>query len=146
MELHDFSILYVKMLVNKYLFSQEKNTNVLFFCTFKLNFQTNINQKREDVQVSISPTFYEQLLRQYSCSKKVQTYNVSTRELHVNISYEKVERKILVKLAAERGNRMASCDNKSKILSISSFHLFFCLALYFLSENSNYFFLTYEVS
>jgi hypothetical protein len=28
--------------------------------------------------VSISPTFYEQLLRQYSCAKKVKTLNLST--------------------------------------------------------------------
>jgi hypothetical protein len=48
--------------------------------------------------VSISPTFYEQLLCQYPFVKKLQTQIVSTEKLHKKLSYENAARKILVKL------------------------------------------------
>jgi hypothetical protein len=37
---------------------------------------------------SISPTFYEQLLRQYSSAKKYKRKIVSTKELCAKLSYE----------------------------------------------------------
>jgi hypothetical protein len=51
--------------------------------------------------VSISPTFYKQHLRSYYYAIKVQTLNVSTKKLHVKLSYEKAECKKLVKLRTE---------------------------------------------
>jgi hypothetical protein len=48
--------------------------------------------------VSISPTFYEQLLRHNPFTKKLQTQIVSTSKLHKKLLYEKAARKILVKL------------------------------------------------
>ena len=50
---------------------------------------------------SISPTFYKQLLRQYSCAKKIQTLAVSTKKLLKRLLYEKAARKMLVKLTSE---------------------------------------------
>ncbi len=49
-------------------------------------------------QVSISPTFYEQLLRQNPFAKKLQTQIVSTKRLRKKPLYEKAVSKILVKL------------------------------------------------
>ncbi len=34
----------------------------------------------------LTPTFYAQLLRQQSCASKVQTKNVSTKKLHVQLT------------------------------------------------------------
>jgi hypothetical protein len=51
------------------------------------------------VLVSISPTFYEQLLHQNPFAKKLQTQIVSTSKLRKKLSHEKAARKILVKLA-----------------------------------------------
>jgi hypothetical protein len=48
--------------------------------------------------VSISPTFYEQLLHQNPCAKKLQTQIVSTPKLRKKLMYEKAACKILVKL------------------------------------------------
>jgi len=48
--------------------------------------------------VSISPTFYEQLLRQNPFAKKLQTHIVSTYKVHKELGYEKAVCKILVKL------------------------------------------------
>jgi hypothetical protein len=42
--------------------------------------------------VSISPTFYEQLLCQNPIAKKLQTQIVSTEKLHKKLSYEKAAR------------------------------------------------------
>ncbi len=50
-------------------------------------------------QVAISPTFYEQLLRQNPFAKKLQNQIVSTYKVCKKLSYEKAARKILVKLA-----------------------------------------------
>ena len=58
-------------------------------------------RKQEVVLGSISPTFYEQLLRQNPCAKKVQTYNVSTKKLLKTLSYEKAARKMLMKLTPD---------------------------------------------
>jgi hypothetical protein len=49
-------------------------------------------------QVSISPTFYEQLLHQNPFGKKLQTQTVSTQKLREKLSYEEAAHKILVKL------------------------------------------------
>jgi hypothetical protein len=48
--------------------------------------------------VSISPTFYEQLLRQNPFAKKLQTQIVSTLKVRKELWYEKAACKILVKL------------------------------------------------
>jgi hypothetical protein len=48
--------------------------------------------------VSISPTFYEQLLRQNPFAKKLETQIVSTYRLRKELWYEKTARKILVNL------------------------------------------------
>jgi len=55
-------------------------------------------EPRGFVLLSISPTFYEQLLRQNPFAKKLQTQIVSTSKLHKKFLYEKVARKKLVKL------------------------------------------------
>ncbi len=52
--------------------------------------------------VSISPTFYEQLLRQNPFAKKLQTQIVSTEKLFKKLLYEKAARKMLVKLTPEQ--------------------------------------------
>jgi hypothetical protein len=52
--------------------------------------------------VSISPTFYEQLLRQNPFAKKLQTQIVSTEKLFKKLSYEKAAHKMLVKLTPEQ--------------------------------------------
>jgi hypothetical protein len=51
--------------------------------------------------VSISPTFYEQLLRQNPFAKKLQTQIVSTEKLRKKLLHEKAARKILVQLTFE---------------------------------------------
>ncbi len=51
-----------------------------------------------DHQVSISPTFYEQLLHQNPFTKKLQTQIVSTQKVRKELWYEKAVCKILVKL------------------------------------------------
>ncbi len=48
--------------------------------------------------MSISPTFYEQLLRLNPFAKKLQTQIVSTEKLRKKLTYAKAARKILVKL------------------------------------------------
>jgi len=48
-------------------------------------------------QVSISPTFYEQLLRKNPFAKKLVTQIVSTLRLYKELWYEKAAHKILVK-------------------------------------------------
>ncbi len=47
---------------------------------------------------SISPTFYLQLLRQKSCTSKVQTLSVSIKKLHSQLTYVKAARRTMVKL------------------------------------------------
>ena len=49
-------------------------------------------------QLSISPTFYEQLLRKFTFAKKIQTLDISIKKLLVRLSFEKTARKMLVKL------------------------------------------------
>jgi len=46
----------------------------------------------------ISPTFYEQLLHQYSFAKKLQSQTVNREKLCTTLSYEKAARKMLVKV------------------------------------------------
>jgi len=48
--------------------------------------------------VSISPTFYEQLLRQNPFAKKLQTQILSSKKLSKKLLYEKAARKMLMKL------------------------------------------------
>ncbi len=52
-------------------------------------------------QGSISPTSYAQLLRQQSCARKVQTYNVSTKKLCAQLTYVKDVHRTLVKLTPD---------------------------------------------
>jgi hypothetical protein len=51
--------------------------------------------------VAISPTFYEQLLRQNPFAEKLQTQIVCTVKLHKKLLYKKAARKILVKLTPD---------------------------------------------
>jgi hypothetical protein len=51
--------------------------------------------------MSISPTFFEQLLRRYSCAKN-KTKNASTKKLCAKLSFENAAPKMLVKLTTER--------------------------------------------
>jgi len=48
--------------------------------------------------VSISSTFYAQLLQQYFCAKKLQSQNVTKEKLREALSYEKFAHKMFVKL------------------------------------------------
>jgi len=58
--------------------------------------------------LSISPTSYVQLLRQYSFTKKLQSQTVSREKLNKALSYKKVARKMLVKWTPEvLGNVLA---------------------------------------
>jgi hypothetical protein len=54
--------------------------------------------------VSISPTFYEQLLCPNPFAKKLQTQIVSTQRLYKKLLHEKAACKILVKLTPEESN------------------------------------------
>jgi len=54
------------------------------------------------VKLTISSTFYEQLLRRYSFAKKLQSQTVTREKLCESLSYEKVLRKMLVNLTPER--------------------------------------------
>jgi len=47
---------------------------------------------------SISPMFYEQLLRQYSFAKRIQSQTVSTKKLLKTLLYKKAGHKMLMKL------------------------------------------------
>jgi hypothetical protein len=60
--------------------------------------------------VSISPTFYEQLLRQNPFAKKLQTQIVSTLKLREKPLCEKAAHKILVKLTPDFLFRAALCE------------------------------------
>ena len=64
--------------------------------------RTFASTKCYGILVSISPTFYEQLLRQNPFTKKLQIQIVSTQKLRKILSYEKAARKILVKLPPGR--------------------------------------------
>jgi hypothetical protein len=57
--------------------------------------------------VLISPTFYEQLLRQ-----KITNPNLKAKKLHKKLSYEKAARKILVKLTPDQ-QLTFECNDKS---------------------------------
>ena len=57
--------------------------------------------------MSISPTFYEQLLRQNSFDKKLQTQFLSTEKMRKKLSYEKAARKILVKLTPGQKGKLS---------------------------------------
>jgi hypothetical protein len=46
----------------------------------------------------MSPTFYERICANILAPKKVQTLNVSTKNLRAKLLYEKAARKMLVKL------------------------------------------------
>jgi hypothetical protein len=54
------------------------------------------------VKLTISSTFYEQLLRGYSFAKKLQSQTVTREKLCESLSYEKVLSKMLVNLTPER--------------------------------------------
>jgi hypothetical protein len=60
------------------------------------NLSLDINKLAE--QVSISSTFYTQLLRQYFDAKKLQSQNITREKLHKTLLYEKFACKMLMKL------------------------------------------------
>ena len=62
-------------------------------------------------QVSISPTIYKQLLRQFPFIKKLHTQTISTEKLLKELLYEKAARKLLVKLT------LTASPNTKKFLS-----------------------------
>jgi hypothetical protein len=63
--------------------------------------------------VSISPTFYEQLLRQNPFARKLQTQIVNTQKLSKKLSYEKAACKILMKLTQGRSGLCSGlCSEK----------------------------------
>jgi hypothetical protein len=88
-------------------------------------------------QWSISPTYHVQLLHRYFCAKKVQTLNLSTKELRAKLSHEKAALKMLVKLTPGIPYSTNTCNvsylvkyyialyhmriNKSSIIIIISF-------------------------
>jgi len=49
-------------------------------------------------QGSISSTFYTLLLRQYFCTKRLQSQNVTREKLREALLYKKLARKMLMKL------------------------------------------------
>ena len=57
-------------------------------------------------RVSISSTFYEQLLHQYSCAEKLQSQTASTKSFwHKNIG-AKAAHKMLMKLTPSAADRL----------------------------------------
>ena len=64
-----------------------------------------INAVAWHVLESISPTLYEQLFRQFTNAKKLQTQTVSTEKLRKTLSYQNSwsDHKMLVKLTPRRG-------------------------------------------
>jgi hypothetical protein len=65
-------------------------------------------------QVSISPTFYDQLLRQNPCTKKMTNPNCKHIKAVQKLSYEKAARKILVKLTPGVSMDCERAKGKSK--------------------------------
>jgi len=55
-------------------------------------------QHQKQVLLSTSSTFYEQLLRRYSFTKKLQSKTVIREKLQEALSYKKVKFKMLMKL------------------------------------------------
>jgi hypothetical protein len=66
---------------------------------------------------SISPTFYERICANILVSKKVQTFNVSTKKLRAKLLYEKAPRKMLVKLRPGCSKISEKGRAKSKIVT-----------------------------
>jgi len=64
-------------------------------------------------QVSISSTFYLRLLRWYFCSKKLQSQNVTREKLCKTLLYEKLSRKMLMKLTPVRRKRVQRAGSRS---------------------------------
>ncbi len=92
---YNFIITLVKFLMN--------GKRKVFFAISFHSIQCFFSRKLRN-RVSISPIFFEQVLRTYSCAKKVQTETVSTKKLHVNLSYEKSGHRMLVKLTTSLKN------------------------------------------
>jgi len=53
--------------------------------------------------VSISSTFFEQLLRQYFCAKKLPSQNITREKMHNLLLYKKFVHKMLMKLRPGEG-------------------------------------------
>jgi hypothetical protein len=56
---------------------------IVLFSYVRMLYGKNLKMKKTKV---LTPTFYAQLLRQQSCASKVQTKNVSTKKLHVQLT------------------------------------------------------------
>ena len=78
------------------LFHQKGSSRAIYI------FYLSIKVRGERRESNISPTFYVQLLRQYSFAKRIQSQTVSTKKLLKTISCEKSGRKMLEKLTQER--------------------------------------------
>ncbi len=72
--------------------------SVWIFISYETLKAYKLYTKRQLTSLSISPTFYEQPLRQNPFAKKLQTQTVSTQKLRKKLWYKKAARKILVKL------------------------------------------------
>jgi hypothetical protein len=70
-------------------------------------------------QISISSTFYEQLLRRYSCTKKLQSQTVIREKLCKLLLYKKVVLKMLVKSNPDKREQKIKRD--FMFFSISKF-------------------------
>jgi hypothetical protein len=57
-----------------------------------------MTSEEHNVLESISSTFYEQLLRQYFCARKLQSQTVTREKLCKTLLYEKDKLKMLMKL------------------------------------------------
>ena len=86
---------------------------------------------------SISSTFYKQLLRQYSCAKKLQSQTASTKSFRHKIIGAKAARKMLMKLTAVLFNNTSISFRHSlalllppSLLFVYFFALFFCYYLF----------------
>jgi len=90
---------FVVKVSESYKTSYEFAKEVLWISTQTRKYQNlNISVFYGFAHVFPSSTFYEQLLRPYSDAKKFQSQTVIKVKLHKTLLYEKVERKILMKL------------------------------------------------
>ena len=80
--------------------AHKRQSNQAAFCAFgtcsPINWAKHVDEI--DPSLAISPTIYQQLLRQCPFPKKLQTQTVRTEKLHETLSNEKPARKMLVKL------------------------------------------------
>jgi len=67
--------------------------------------------------------FYEQLLRQYSFARRIQSQTVSTKKLLKTFLYEKVGHKMLMKLTQGYIGELGGPKNQNRYFVIYGQHL-----------------------